>query len=33
LGEVSSFTFMSSDVASRCLYLRYYIGESNGGMF
>ncbi|CAF0814562.1 unnamed protein product [Rotaria sordida] len=30
LGEVSSFTFMSSDVASRCLYLRYYIGESNG---
>ncbi|CAF2818352.1 unnamed protein product [Rotaria sp. Silwood2] len=30
LGEVSSFTFMPSDVASRCLYLRYYIGGSNG---
>ncbi|CAF4548753.1 unnamed protein product [Rotaria socialis] len=33
LGEVSSFTFMPSDVTSRCLYFRYYIGESNGGKF
>ncbi|CAF4544880.1 unnamed protein product [Rotaria sp. Silwood1] len=30
LGEVSSFTFMPSNLASRCLYLRYYIGGSNG---
>ncbi|CAF1505143.1 unnamed protein product [Rotaria magnacalcarata] len=30
LGEVSSFTFMPSDVSSRCLYFRYYIDESSG---
>ncbi len=33
IGEVSSFTYMSSDLISRCLYFRYYIGGLNGGKF
>jgi hypothetical protein len=31
IGEVLSFTYMPSDLNSRCLYFRYYIGGSNGG--
>jgi hypothetical protein len=31
MGEMPSYTYMPTESASRCLYLRYYIGGSNGG--
>jgi hypothetical protein len=31
IGEILSFTYMSSDLTSRCLYFGYYIGGLNSG--